>query len=104
MTSVVFFETEQGLKGFEISGHSGAGESGYDIVCSAISSAAIMAANTLSEILQLDVNQKVEEGYLYIEVSQILKAQDILRGLELHLKELQAQYPQNLTVSYRRKK
>lgn len=104
MTSVIFFETDRGLTGFEISGHSGAGESGYDIVCSAISSAAIMAANTLSEILQLDVKQKVEEGYLYIEVSQIPKAQDILRGLELHLKELQAQYPKNLTVSYRRKK
>lgn len=98
MISIVFFETEKYLEGFEISGHSGAGDVGNDIVCSAVSSAAIMAANTLTEVVKLKADVKVEDGYLYFKVSEIQKAQDILRGLELHLNELRSQYPKNITV------
>ena len=53
MTKVKFFADEKGLCGFEIKGHSSKNcddELGK-IVCAAVSSAAYMAANTVTEII-----------------------------------------------------
>lgn len=99
MIKVLFFEDEGELTGFEISGHSFFSEHGSDIVCSAVSSAAIMAANTATEILKENAEVKVEEGYLCFKGAKSSSAQDILKGLKLHLEQLAQQYPQNITVS-----
>ena len=53
MTKVKLLADEKGLCGFEISGHSskdGADEVGK-IVCAAVSSAAYLAANTVTDII-----------------------------------------------------
>lgn len=50
MTTVTFLKSDDIICGFEISGHSDFAEEGSDIVCAAISSAAYMTANTVTEI------------------------------------------------------
>ena len=50
MTRVVFLRAGQTLLGYDISGHSGAGVAGEDVVCAAISSAAYLVANTITEV------------------------------------------------------
>ncbi|MBR5113364.1 MAG: ribosomal-processing cysteine protease Prp, partial [Clostridia bacterium] len=64
MTQVRFYIDENRLTGFEISGHSCFALKGSDIVCAAISSAAIMAANTITEVIgdRADISEK--DGYL----------------------------------------
>ena len=46
------FHTASGMiNGFVVSGHSGYSGSGSDIVCAAVSSAVLMAANTLTDVM-----------------------------------------------------
>ena len=84
---------------FTIDGHSGSAESGQDIVCAAVSSAAYMAVNTITEILGEDVEADVSDGYMKIKLcSGNQAATDILRGLELHVSELSKDYPDFIKI------
>ena len=90
------------MQGFEIKGHSGYGEEGNDIVCSAVSSAAYLTANTVTDILGIKARAQASEG----SIALLMKAQDapradaVMRGLELHINALAEQYPDNLQVLY----
>lgn len=101
MTRVKFLFSEISCVGFEISGHSGYAESGSDIVCAAISSAALLTANTITEILGIPADAEMnDDGYLKF----VVKTQDAeicknyFAGLKLHLSELSEQYPHNMKV------
>ncbi len=83
---------------FTIKGHSGFACEGEDIVCSAVSSAAIMTVNTITEILGEKDTSKVKDGYLQFKVSGSPAARDIIKGLLLHLTELSKDYPDYVTV------
>ena len=84
---------------FTIKGHSGSAESGQDIICAAVSSAAYMAVNTITEILGEDVEADVDDGYMKITLcGNSNAAKDILRGLELHVKELSKDYPDFIKI------
>ena len=100
MTKAKFLFSEDVIVSFELSGHSGAGEEGTDIVCSAISSAIYMAANTIIEIMKLNPETVVRDGYLKIQMNSedARKSKVITDGLYLHLSELQNQYPNNLKL------
>ena len=84
---------------FTVKGHSGFGSEGNDIVCAAVSSAAIMTVNTITEILGISNTPKVKDGFLQFEVSGSKAARDIIRGLKLHLEELSNDYPDYVRVT-----
>lgn len=84
---------------FTVSGHSGSAESGRDIVCAAVSSAAFMAANTITEILGVDATAEADDGYMNVSFVNSEAAADIVRGLRLHLEQLSRQYPQFVKVT-----
>ncbi|MDY4255246.1 MAG: ribosomal-processing cysteine protease Prp [Oscillospiraceae bacterium] len=84
---------------FTVSGHSGSAESGRDIVCAAVSSAAFMAANTITEILGVDASAEADDGYMNVSFVNSEAAADIVRGLRLHLEQLSRQYPQFVKVT-----
>jgi uncharacterized protein YsxB (DUF464 family) len=100
MTTAKFLFADDTIVSFELSGHSGAGEYGTDIVCSAVSSAVYMAANTIIEIMKLNPEAEVRDGYLKftMTVDDARKSKSITDGLYLHLSELQSQYPNNLKL------
>ena len=100
MTTAKFLFSDETVISFELSGHSGAGEEGTDIVCSAISSAVYMAANTIIEIMKLTPKTVVRDGYLKVQMNleDARKSKVITDGLYLHLSELQNQYPNNLKL------
>ncbi|MBO5944441.1 MAG: ribosomal-processing cysteine protease Prp [Clostridia bacterium] len=100
MTTAKFLFSDDVIVSFELSGHSGAGEEGTDIVCSAVSSAVYMAANTIIEIMKLNPKTVVRDGYLKLEmkIEDARKSKTITDGLYLHLSELQSQYPNNLKL------
>ena len=99
MITVVFSKNSGKLSGFEISGHALFSTHGSDIVCAAVSSATIMAANTITEVFGEKAEVKAEEGYLFLEGVTSEASQGILNGLKLHLEQLAQQYPENITVS-----
>ena len=101
MTSVKFLADKKNLCGFEISGHStfsGDDENGK-IVCAAVSSAAFMAANTITEIIGDSADIKIEDAVMHLNVknpsSETVK---VIEGLKLHLTELSVQYSNNIKV------
>ena len=99
MIRVTLLSRGNRLCGFDIQGHAGQAEQGRDIVCAAVSSAAYLTANTLSEVCGCRVAARESEGRLCVRVSSNEDAAQIpLRGLRLHLEGLIAQYPQYIQL------
>lgn len=104
MIQAEFYTRESLISGFSISGHALFADAGEDIVCAAVSSAAYMAANTLTEILGLRPQIELQEGRMTIVLrtpDEITRAQEILKGLELHITQLASDYPNHIAVKLR---
>ena len=103
MIRIEFFSGINGLCGFEAEGHAMSGEAGEDILCAFVSSACLMTANTVTDVLGLDADAQSQDGYLKLMILENAeKAQDILNGLKLHMTQLEKDYPKNIKVIYRR--
>lgn len=104
MINVDFLVDNQGsILGFQISGHSGFAEIGSDIVCAAVSSAAFMTANTITDILKINVETFVDNsGKMFFKIKNeiSISCKDILLGFKLHMISLEEMYPENITVNY----
>lgn len=104
MIYVDFLTTQNGsLDGFRIVGHSDFAEIGSDIVCSAVSSATYMTANTITDVLFISpLALRVDEAefFLRIDTKDYKACSTILNGFKLHLLGLEEQYPKNIKVSY----
>ena len=93
MIKAIFYKKGETLKGFESSGHSGYAEEGSDVICASVSSAAYMAANTLTEIVGDRADIDVDDGYLRLTVKEPSeKTEIVLQGLELHISTLAQDY------------
>jgi len=102
MIKVDFFGTEL-IYGFHITGHSDMNPEGPEILCAAVSSAAYMTANTVTDILGIDPVLEVSDGDMYLKCkteSEAIRCRDIFGGLRLHLCSLSEQYPKYLKVNY----
>ena len=99
MIKARFFTEDNKICGFEISGHSGSADAGEDVICAFVSSAAYMTANTLTEIVGIQADIDVSDGFMSLTVQLGLsEAQQILEGLRLHLRSLAGDYPDNIKV------
>ena len=101
MIRVKFLIGNNQLTGFEIKGHAMFAESGSDVVCAAVSSAAFMAANTITDIIGANADASAQDGMMRVVLTQAdEQTLTVLRGLELHLTELSKQYPENIKIIY----
>ncbi|NBK78245.1 ribosomal-processing cysteine protease Prp [bacterium D16-76] len=94
---------EGGLLGFQMEGHAGMGEAGEDIVCAAVSSAAYLTVNTITDVLAVTPLQlRAREGEMALRIGQRDEpaCRVTLAGLKLHLLGLEEQYPESIRVSY----
>lgn len=101
MTCANFLFSEKKCIGFEISGHSDYADEGEDIVCAAISSAALLIANTVTDILGIAADAEMnDDGYLkfVINTENAEQCKNYFAGLQLHLSGLAEQYPDNVKV------
>ena len=102
MIKVSFFGTDP-VYGFHITGHSDMNPGGPEILCAAVSSAAYMTANTVTDVIGLQPELEVGDGDMVLKVQTEKEAQrcrDIFGGLRLHLSSLAEQYPKYLKVTY----
>lgn len=104
MINVNFLTLENGeICGFRIDGHAGYDEHGKDIVCAAVSSAAYMVVNTISDIMNIDAEIKVyDDGYMYLRVpsENAYLCEILLKGLKNHFILMEESYPKNIKVNY----
>ena len=101
MTKAKFFEHGGKVCGFLIEGHStkDAKDDEGRALCAAVSSAAYMAANTVTEIAGDSAGAEVSDGRMLFKVEnpgEITAA--VLGGLKLHLSELSKQYGKRLKI------
>ena len=68
MTHVKFFRRNGIYYGFEETGHTGFGESGDDILCSALSAMTMLIINTIEISYAQEVDYEVDEGATRISV------------------------------------
>lgn len=102
MTRVKFLSNKESLYGFEIKGHSSVDCDDQDgkLVCAAVSSAAYMTANTITEIIGDGCQIDVDDALMRVKVinpSQNTIA--LLTGLKLHLTELSKQYSKRIKIT-----
>lgn len=97
-----FINRDGGLLGFRITGHSNFADKGEDIICSAVSSAAYMTVNTVTDVLHVDGDIFVSDGDMILKISPEKEGlcRDILNGFKLHMTGLEEQYPKNINVNY----
>ena len=104
MISVAFLTPpEGGVLGFSMEGHAEYGEAGEDIVCAAVSSAAYLVVNTLTDVRHVPpLSLRVDEGQMFfrIEPKDEPRCRELLQGFKLHLQSLEEQYPSALRVAY----
>ena len=101
MTSVKFLADKKGIYGFYISGHSSVNcdDEVGKIVCSAVSSAAYMAANTVTEIIGDKATAEIDDAKMIFKVKNPSNATvSVLKGLKLHLEQLSDQYSNNIRI------
>lgn len=101
MTKVKFYADKIGLIGFEISGHSSfdCDDVNGKIVCSAVSSAAYMAANTIEEIVGDKCEAIVDDALMNVKIlNPSDTSRKVLKGLKLHLTELSKQYSDRIVI------
>lgn len=102
MIRIAFFSSGEKLTGFHITGHSDYAASGSDIICAAVSSAAYMTANTVTDVLGLNPQLEVDDGDMLLKFKSITdadKSADLLSGFRLHIEGLHEQYPDYLKVT-----
>lgn len=82
------------MVGFDVSGHTdNSGSEEARLVCAAVSSAVYMAVNTITDIIGCNADISTADGHLECMLSSdICRAQDIMRGLRMHLEGLEEQY------------
>ncbi|MEI6580056.1 MAG: ribosomal-processing cysteine protease Prp [Eubacteriales bacterium] len=102
MVKVTLYKDEGLVRGFKMNGHACEGKAGSDIVCAAASSAAYLVANTITEVIGIKAKPKVGEALMMMMLTkeQATKAQDILKGFEIHMRELEKAHPKNIKVIY----
>lgn len=94
------FSSDGKPAGFCISGHSGAGETGKDIVCAAVSSAAYLTVNTITDVIGVKASVSVENGRMDCKIApeDAESCIALIEGLRLHLLQLREQYPNNIQM------
>ena len=100
MIRAEFFSRHGGLVGFCISGHAGSGETGHDIVCAAVSSAAYLTANTITDVIGANAAVCIKGGRMSLQISEhdIVPCRDLLKGFQIHMVSLSKQYPKNISL------
>ncbi len=68
MTKIIFYRSDGIFYGFEEQGHTGYGDAGDDILCSALSAMTMLIVNTIEVAYASDVDYFVDEGATNIKV------------------------------------
>ncbi|HIU64796.1 MAG TPA: ribosomal-processing cysteine protease Prp [Candidatus Avacidaminococcus intestinavium] len=93
------------ISGYEINGHAGYAEEGFDIVCAAVSALSLAALNGLTEHLKCEVQYVCSNGALKVELKQTPDqlTEAILVTMSMALLDIAEQYPQRVRIQERRR-
>ena len=101
MVTVKFYPGERGFIRVNVSGHAGYAPGGEDIVCAAVTSAVMLTANAITEILSeaADIGVLENEVDIRLPAKPSASALIFVQALHLHLTLLQQQHPKHITIT-----
>ena len=104
MTKCEFFRDGERITGFSVSGHSGYGEAGTDIVCAAVSAVVTMAEATINDVCGAKAKVRVREENASVRLTLPASCdeedavQAVLAGMMLTLISMRDDYPDYIEV------
>lgn len=99
MINVIFYLRGNDYMGFDFQGHSDYGQEGTDIVCAAVSSAAYLVVNTLTDCYNVCASVTLGEGHMkFMADEKVDISSPLIKGLYHHLLQLQEQYNKDIKV------
>ena len=101
MIKFSFYRNGDGvISRLQIKGHAGYAENGYDIVCSAVSTALWMAMKGIEEQGLAQLSYTEEDGFVDCRISgeRTSEADAILKSLEITIFELAKQFKKNIFI------
>ncbi len=104
MTRCEFFTEGDRIKGFSVSGHSGYGEAGTDIVCAAVSAVVTMAETTINDVCGAKAKVRVKNEQARVTLmlpsscDEEEAVQAVLAGMMITLCGMRDDYPDYIEV------
>ena len=104
MTRCEFTRENERITRFSVSGHSGYGTAGSDIVCAAISAAVELTITTVNDVCggKAKLRVKEEDARVTLILPSVCEEEEaiqaVLAGMMLYLVDLKEQYPDYIEV------
>lgn len=88
------------LCGFNVSGHAGLADAGYDVCCASVSSAVMLVANTITEAFAINAEVNVLEDEIRLMLNEADETADkILLGFLLHMQCLSEEFSGFISIT-----
>ncbi len=103
MTNLIFFKSKGHYLGFCCNGHTGYAESGYDIVCAAVSAAVELTADYLTAYFKDQVKLSVDDENTSITLrcnTEFSEADRQLDTLKRFCESVSDQYPDYFKIDF----
>ena len=102
MTEILIKKENGSIAYFEVRGHSGYADEGYDIVCASVSSVVWTTVNGLENVLHLSPDYSERDGFVSCKINckndaERKNADILLFSMESFFAELAKQYPEFIT-------
>jgi uncharacterized protein YsxB (DUF464 family) len=103
MVNVVFKKSSKNIVSVILSGHAEFSSEGYDMVCSAVSAVSLTIANGITEILKVNPEIVMEDGFLSLFLEKLSKedidkCQLLLETMLVGLKSIEISYNKHIRV------
>ncbi len=104
MITVRFFNQNGKRSGFSVSGHSGYGEAGEDIICAGVTAIVRFAEATLNDVMGVGAKTRVNESEASVTLTLPARYPDeaavqaVLDGMMLTLSDLRDENPDYIEV------
>ena len=86
--------------GFRCEDHAGFADEGSDVCCASISSAVMLTANGITEVLGLSADVAAYDATVELVLRQpSVQAQPMLEAFHLHMENLKKEFPENIQIS-----
>ena len=102
MTTAEFLKKDGEVIGFKVKGHSGYDDRGKDVVCASVSSAVMLAANMVTEVLGIDADVSAYEDTITLmtNIKGDEKLQKLFEVLIVQLRHIALEFENNLKIQF----
>ena len=100
MIKAVFYSENSRLCGFSLTGHAGYGTAGNDVACAAVSSAAELTCNTITEFFGDDADVSVSENTLTLRLKNESGeySRRLIESFKTHLGFISEEFPRSIQI------